>query len=81
MAGFKYFRFDGSEQTIALDLRGHGSVCIRLDSPNGAPVALLTHTSNEWTSTDAALAKTAGIHALYITVAGGTLDLGGFVIA
>lgn len=81
VAGFKYLDFSGEEKTIALDLRGCGSVCIRLDSPCGAPVALLTHSSETWESSGANLAKTIGTHALYVTVTGGTLDFGGFTIS
>lgn len=79
-AGFKYLAFDGSEQTISLELRGKGSVKVTLDDPNGPVIAELSHNSERWETTKAALANTTGTHALYVTVTGGKLDFAAFTI-
>lgn len=80
VAGFKYLEFTDAEQTISMELRGSGSVQIRLDSPDGAAVAVLSHSSQAWDVTKAALVKTDGIHALYVVVTGGKLDFASFTI-
>ncbi len=80
VAGFKYLAFTGEEQSISLELRGTGSVCVRLDAPDGAPIALLSHHSEGWSSTTANIAKTIGTHALYVIVTGGQLDFAAFTI-
>lgn len=80
-AGFKYFAFDGSEQSIALELRGHGSVKVTLDAPNGPVVAELSHSSERWESSKTSLANTTGVHALYVTTTDGKVDFAAFTIA
>lgn len=80
VAGFKYLEFDGSEQSISLELRGSGSVQIRLDSPDGAAVAELSHSSENWSHTKACLAPTSGVHALYVAVTEGKADFASFTI-
>ena len=80
-AGFKYLAFDGSEQTIALELRGTGSIEVHLDAPDGPVAASLVHSSEAWDSTRATLKQTGGVHALYVTVTEGKLDFASFTIA
>lgn len=80
VAGFKYLAFSGGECRIALELRGCGSVQIRLDSPDGPAVAGLTHISGSWTKTTAPLSSTKEVHALYVVVTDGKLDFASFTI-
>lgn len=80
VAGFKYLSFDGTEAAVELELRGCGSVSLTLDAPDGPVAARLRHSSEGWVSTRAALAPTAGIHALYVTVTEGRVDFAAFSI-
>lgn len=80
-AGFKYLEFDGSEHTVALELRGSGSVKVTLDTPDGLAVAELTHSSSDWECPKTELASIDGTHALYLTVTDGRLDFASFTIA
>ena len=80
VAGFKYLAFDGSEQSITLELRGRGAVQVRLDAPDGPAVAELAHSSENWQSTKADLSRIDGIHALYVVVTDGRLDFASFTI-
>lgn len=80
VAGFKYLVFDGDERKISLELRGTGSVNVLLDSPEGT-VAASAHTDSEgWSSTEAELAKTEGVHAIYFKVSEGIVDFASFTI-
>ncbi len=80
ITGFKYFLFDGSEQTLSLELRGSGSVKVTLDQPDGPVVAELSHNSTDWEFTKATLTQTTSTHALYITAMEGKLDFASFTI-
>ena len=80
VAGFKYLEFSGEEQTIGLELRGTGSVRVRLDSPDGPAIAQLTHSSEAWEYTGATMPKTTGVHALYVTITDGKLDFASFAM-
>ena len=79
-AGFKYFTFDGSEKTIALELRGSGSIQVMLDAPNGPVAAELTHSSQNWDLSKTSLANISGTHALYLTTTDGSVDFAAFTI-
>ena len=80
VAGFKYLAFQGDETEIALELRGTGTVQVLLDSPDGMAAAELRHDSREWTASKAALAKTSGVHAIYVKVISGQVDFAAFTI-
>ncbi len=80
VAGFKYFDFGGTETAIALELRGKGSVEVRLDSPDGPVCAKIDHDSPAWEITDARLSPTQGTHALYMVVTGGRVEFASFTI-
>ena len=80
VAGFKYFAFDGSESGLTVELRGEGKMEFRLDDPAGPPVAVLSHSSDGWDRTSAALAPTVGVHALYGAVTAGALDFAAFTV-
>lgn len=80
VAGFKYLSFDGSEQTVSLELRGCGTLRLTLDRPDGPVVAELSHTSEDWERTAAKLEPTTGVHALYVTTTGGCVDFAAFTI-
>ncbi len=79
-AGFKYFSFDGSETSISLELRGKGTLDVRLDTPDGPAAASLNHTSELWQSAKASFSVCAGAHALYMVATGGRLDFAAFTI-
>ncbi|MCD8076165.1 MAG: family 43 glycosylhydrolase [Lachnospiraceae bacterium] len=87
VAGFKYFAFDGTEKNISLELRGNGSMEVRLDNPDGAVIAsIATDISeeetegNDWKSIKTSLTVTKGTHALYFVVTEGKLDFAAFHI-
>ena len=83
--GFKYFAYDGTEQTVTLSVaaRGAGSVCVYLDACGGAPAAILPVRPSEGRQEiTAAFASEAGTHALYVDYAGsGYIDLHTLTIA
>lgn len=83
MCGFRYFRFDGTEEKIALRLRGNFRGCIRVltDSPAGTPAAVVTmeEETKRWQWRQAPLQVTPGTHALCFRVEGtGSVDLDAF---
>ena len=77
--GYKYFDFDGSEESITLTYKCDTSASfeLRADNENGEVCANVNLTpSTEWTSTTAKVQISRGIHAIYLTYRGeGTASL------
>ena len=80
VAGFKYMDFTGGETEVSLELRGTGVVQVLLDSPDGAAAAEVSHDSPDWRGSGAALAGTAGTHAVYFKIVSGQVDFASFTI-
>lgn len=80
VAGFKYFEFDGKENSITVEFRGKGTVEVRLDSPEGTAAATATLDVGEWTKITMDLKAEEGTHALYFCILEGKLDFAGFTI-
>ncbi|CUN77263.1 hypothetical protein EAI89_13470 [Eubacterium sp. am_0171] len=80
VAGYKYFRFDGDETTIALELRGCGTVEVHLDTPDGEKVAEVIVDSCDWKIVDTKMESCEAVHALYFIVKEGCMDFAGFEI-
>ncbi len=85
VAGFKYFTFDGDEKEITLELRGNGKVSVILDSPEGQEAAQPGISEGKkdpdgWMKVTGELTGIQGVHALYIKVVSGTVDLAGFTV-
>ena len=78
VAGFKYFRFDGDEKKIALELRGCGTIEVLTDSPEGEAIAEISENAEAWTWVKAPLQQMTGKHALYFRVKKGKVDFAGF---
>lgn len=81
VAGYKYFRFDGTEGQIRLELRGTGSIEVLADSPDagtGTVIAKADADSDTWIMETAKLRAEKGVHALYFKVKGGNLDFASF---
>lgn len=81
VAGIKSFAFAGDEGQIRLELRGKGTVEVRMDTPTGAPVAKTAIDADDWIEASAALSVPAGVHPLYFAVTNGTVDFSSFTIA
>lgn len=78
VAGFKYFAFTGNEKQIMLELRGKGTVQVRLDQPEGDVAATVRVDSAEWKECLAEFEQTEGVHALYVKVMEGAVDFAAF---
>lgn len=77
-AGFKFFAFEGTEREIVLELRGSGSIALRLDDPEGKNIGVATAIEDIWKEIRLPLSEAVkGAHALYFTVTAGTLDFAG----
>lgn len=80
VAGFKYFEFYGDETELKAEIRGHGSMEVRLDEPEGECIAVISAESEEWKQITDEIKPQKGIHALYFRVKEGILDFAMFVI-
>lgn len=80
VAGFKYFKFDGTENEIGLELRGKAKAQVLIDSPDGKVVAEVESNSEKWEMHFSPLKKTAGNHALFVKCTEGSIDFAKFVI-
>ena len=78
IAGFKYLDFDGSETAVDVELRGHGTMTVHLDSPEGTVIGRMACDSGHWTMVSADIKKTSGTHAVYFIPEDGTVDFAGF---
>jgi hypothetical protein len=80
VAGFKYFRFDGTERAITMELRGSAGVEVILDQPDGAVIAEGRVEAENWTTVTAILRPITGDHALYFRIREGCADFAAFEI-
>lgn len=84
VAGFKYFAFDGSENTVAVTAKGsaEGTVAV-LAAPDAAPIARIAVAPAEnWQRFAAQLPSLSGTSAVYLRYAGtGSLDLSAICFA
>jgi hypothetical protein len=80
VAGFKYFRFEGDESFVRMELRGKAEAELRLDSPEGTVAASFRTDSAGWNFCRADLIATEGVHALYFRIKNGTADFASFEI-
>lgn len=80
LAGFKYFGFDGTETVLLAELRGHGTLKILSDSPEGREIGRISCDSDGWTMTDTAIEKIEGTRALFFVSTDGRLDFSAFEI-
>lgn len=81
LVGFKYLAFDGSEQSLTLELRGKGTIKALLDSPEGREIGRISCDSKTWAQASCPIANISGTHALYFAVEDGKLDFASFTIA
>lgn len=83
VAGFKYFSFDGTENSVSLEIRGNGAIEIVLDDiETGTVVARIENKADNesWKNIKTALSPTKGSHALYFCTRDGALDFASFEI-
>lgn len=80
LAGFKYFTFDGEETEMEIELRGRGTVEIRLDAPEGMMIGEALADCAAWTNVKIHIAKVCGTHAIYFRVKEGRVDFASFEI-
>ena len=78
IAGFKYLAFDGSEAAVDVELRGHGTLDVVLDSPEGPVIGRAACDSTDWTTVSADIQTTSGTHAVYFIPEDGAVDFAGF---
>ena len=82
-AGLKYFAFDGTDQSITMELRGCGTMEVLLDEaePDAQVIAeWKADAADGWKQITAVLPQITGTHALFFRVKEGTLDFAEFAI-
>ena len=82
-AGFKYFAFDGTEESVAVTLRGSAVGTLKIFTNRALPpvASLLVRPSEDWTGITGKLSVSAGTAPLYFVYDGaGMLDLKAFTI-
>lgn len=79
VVGFKYFSFDGTNQSLAVRYRGapKGRLLVSADTPNQSPIAVLyLNETNEWRDVHANFTPPTGTHAIFFRLEGeGTAEL------
>lgn len=79
--GFRSFSFGKNQYQILIEARGSGVVDLSFDGENSPAAAVLTVGSEDWQKSAAVLTAVQGVHALYVTVRQGKIDLAGFELS